>query len=63
MSGEKNPLLSGAVPAFEMFMSAWEDLARNHPRLEAWIEGGLQWAKEYYNKFDDTKAYVIAMRE
>jgi len=27
MSGETTPVLSGVIPAFEMFMSTWEDLA------------------------------------
>ncbi|KAH9013041.1 hypothetical protein EDB84DRAFT_1253278, partial [Lactarius hengduanensis] len=33
MSGENTPILSGAVPAFEMFMSAWESICENHPHM------------------------------
>lgn len=63
MAGEKNPILAGAVPAFELFMTRWELLADKNPRLKPWIDEGLVWANEYYCKMDDTKAYVIAMRE
>ncbi|KIK07883.1 hypothetical protein K443DRAFT_35466, partial [Laccaria amethystina LaAM-08-1] len=33
MSRERTPVLSGAIPTFEMFMTAWEQLGRDHPRL------------------------------
>jgi hypothetical protein len=33
MSAEAMPILSGAIPAFEMFMSKWEQLAKINKRL------------------------------
>lgn len=61
MSGEKTPILSGAIPAFEMFMSSWEKLGREHSRLKDLIKPGLDWAYKYYGRMDRTKAYIIAM--
>jgi len=63
MSKERTPVLSGAIPAFEMFMTAWEQLGREHPRLSRWTDIGIQWATTYYKKMDDSSAYVIAMCE
>jgi hypothetical protein len=61
MSAEKTPILSGAIPAFEMYMSSWEKLGREHPRLKDLIKPGLDWAYMYYGRMDRTKAYIIAM--
>jgi hypothetical protein len=61
MSGNANPILSGSIPAFEMFMTAWEQLAEHHPRLKPWIDVGLGWATTYYARMDLTKAYIISM--
>jgi len=61
MAAEKTPILSGAIPAFEMFMSRWEKLAREHPRLKDLIKPGLDWAYMYYGRMDRTKAYIISM--
>jgi hypothetical protein len=63
MSGEKTPILSGAIPAFETFMSSWEKLGKEHRRLKPLIKPGLDWAYMYYGRMDRTKAYIIAMRE
>jgi hypothetical protein len=62
MSGERTPILSGAIPAFEMFMSRWENLIQDHPRLKPLIKPGLDWAYMYYGRMDRTRAYIIAMR-
>ena len=61
MSSDANPILSGSIPAFEMFMSAWEQLSKHHPRLQPWINVGLEWATTYYAQMDLTKAYIISM--
>jgi len=63
MSAERTPILSGAIPAFELFMTAWEQLGEKHPRLARWTNIGIEWAKKYYSKMDKTNAYVIAMCE
>jgi len=63
MSKEHTPILSGAIPAFEMFMTAWEQLGRDHPCLSQWTDIGIQWATTYYKKMDDSSAYVIVMCE
>lgn len=63
MSAEKTPILSGAIPAFEMFMSRWEKLGREHPHLKPLIKPGLEWAYKYYGRMDRTRAYIIAMRK
>ncbi|KAH9034158.1 hypothetical protein EDB84DRAFT_1269970, partial [Lactarius hengduanensis] len=61
MSDESTPILSGAIPSFEIFMSSWEQLAENHPHLQPILQPGLDWACKYYAKMDRTDAYVIAM--
>jgi len=61
MSGEKTPILSGTIPAFEMFMTKWEKLSDEHPHLQPFIQKGLDWAYMYYARMDRTRAYVIAM--
>lgn len=61
MSQEKNPVLAGAIPAFEMFMTTWEKLGEQNSHLKRWTDLGLKWATKYYNRMDNTKAYVIAM--
>ena len=63
MSSQQTLILSGAIPAFEMFMTAWEQLAAKHPQLARWTKIGVEWAAKYYSKMDQTRAYVIAMCE
>lgn len=65
MSAEDTPTLSGAIPAFELFMSSWQSMVKDAD-LEAenvaqFIRPGLDIATKYYKKFDDTDAYIIAM--
>ena len=61
MSSESRPRLSSAVPHFELFMTAWENKAQETPRLQPFIDVGLKWAKKYYKRMDNTRAYVVAM--
>lgn len=61
MSREKNPVLAGAIPTIERFMTGWERLAVKKPELAPAIQVGLDVANKYYKKMDDTKAYVVAM--
>ncbi len=63
MSAESMPVLSGAVPSFEIFMTRWEKLRTKFPKLKPWVDVSLQWAEKYYNRMDDTDAYVVAMCE
>lgn len=63
MSNEKNPVLAGAIPTFERFMTSWEKLRDQQPMLAPAINAGLKVARKYYSKMDDTHAYVVAMCE
>ena len=63
MSGETTPILAGSIPAFEMFMSSWEQLLEKHPRLSQWIDIGMAKAAEYYTQMDRTSAYIMSMCE
>jgi hypothetical protein len=63
MSGESSPLLSGAIPAFEMFMTHWEKLKEEKPHLAQFIDKGLDSAYKYYKRMDRTDAYIVAMRK
>jgi len=61
MCGESTPILSGAIPAFELFMSRWETCLETQPCLKTYIEPGLKCAYEYYRRMDRTNAYILAM--
>jgi hypothetical protein len=63
MSKEKTPVLAGAIPSFEQFMSRWERLAEKNAHLAPAIQIGLNFATKYYKRMDDTDAYVVAMCE
>jgi hypothetical protein len=65
MSKEKTPVLAGAVPTLERFMTSWEILAKKpeNQHLVPAINVGLKFACKYYKKMDDTSAYVVAMCE
>jgi len=63
MSAESMPVLSGAVPSFKIFMTRWEKLCDMFPLLKPWVDVGLQWAKKYYTRMDNTDVYAVAMCE
>jgi hypothetical protein len=63
MSSESTPILSGAIPAFETFMTQWERIREHHVETRHWVDVGLSWAATYYSRMDLTQAYVVAMRE
>ena len=54
MSAKWTLILSGTIPAFEMFMMAWEQLGEKHPQLVRWMVIGIEWANKYYLKMDKT---------
>ncbi|KIM84074.1 hypothetical protein PILCRDRAFT_68420, partial [Piloderma croceum F 1598] len=58
MSGESTPILAGAIPCFEAFMSAWERLAELHPKFEPWIDAGMEYAIAYYGRMDLSMQFV-----
>ena len=61
LSYEKTPVLSHAIPHFEMFMTELERLGHEHDILRPWAEVGLHWATKYYIWMDETGAYVVMM--
>jgi hypothetical protein len=61
LTSERTPMLAGVLPCFEMLMTQWENLAKDMPKLKPYIQPGLDSAYKYYNRMDDTKAYVVAM--
>ncbi|KAJ7750263.1 hypothetical protein B0H16DRAFT_1843275 [Mycena metata] len=65
MSSENTPILAATIPAFELFLSAWEAMKVDQDLAEAnvapIITPGLNLAKSYYKKLDDSKAYILAM--
>jgi len=63
MSKEKTPVLASTVPSFEHFMTSWERLAEKNQHLVPANKVGLKFAYKYYNKMDDTSAYMVAMFE
>jgi hypothetical protein len=65
MSSESTPMMSGAIPAYEQFMTVWEAIRNtcDQPAMKSWVQVGLDRATEYYNRMDHTRAYIIAMSE
>lgn len=61
MSSESMPVLSRAISNFEMFMTGWERLRDQYPILKFWTDIGLEWAKKYYRRMDETNVYIVAM--
>ena len=61
MSGKTTPILCGAIPTFEEFMTAWESLKEGNAHLAKYIKPGLKLAYNYYTHMDDTWAYIIMM--
>jgi hypothetical protein len=44
-----------------MFMTKWENLAKQHKILKPWINIGLRWVTKYYTRMDNMEAYIITM--
>ena len=67
MSAENTPILAGAIPAFELFMTSWkammDDVDLQAENIRKFIRPGLAIATKYYNRMGETDAYVIAMCE
>jgi hypothetical protein len=67
MSSENTPILAATIPAFELFISSWgsmmSDIDLEEENISEIISPGLAIAKKYYDKFDNTDAYIIAMCE
>ncbi len=63
MSGESTPILCGSIPAFEMFMTMWDNIIQRDPndRVATYAQAGLEWAHKYYARMDRTQAYIITM--
>lgn len=61
LSKEETPVLAGAIPAFEIFLTKMEQLAELKPHLKPFIKEGLSFAYKYYKRMDGTSAYIIAM--
>ncbi|KIK28759.1 hypothetical protein PISMIDRAFT_50748, partial [Pisolithus microcarpus 441] len=61
MSSESRPILSKAVPAFEMVILRWQALAKHAPHCGAIINAGLDQAKQYYQQMGHMTAYCIVM--
>ncbi|KIK22182.1 hypothetical protein PISMIDRAFT_102909, partial [Pisolithus microcarpus 441] len=57
------PSLHHAIPAFELFMMAWEKMQQSNPHMAPFIDAGLKKANSYYNWMDNMKAYVVSMCE
>jgi hypothetical protein len=60
MSSESTPILSGAIPAFEMFMTKWESFLKIGT-LKPYVKPALECAYGYYGRMDRTRAYVVSM--
>ncbi|KAJ6537028.1 hypothetical protein B0H19DRAFT_1079405 [Mycena capillaripes] len=62
---ENTPVLAGALPAFELFVDSWKTMVKDTDLIKEnvvqFIKPGLTIAKKYYNRFDDTDSYIIAM--
>ncbi|KAJ7713419.1 hypothetical protein B0H16DRAFT_1478662 [Mycena metata] len=62
----RTPILAAKIPTFELFISSWEAMIADSANLEDQnianiISPGPEIARKYYDKFDNTDAYIIAM--
>ncbi|KAG6374918.1 hypothetical protein JVT61DRAFT_3661 [Boletus reticuloceps] len=55
------PRLGKYVPAIEFFMRAWGRFGDDKHHLQPFIKPGLNKVKTYYNKMENSPAYLIAM--
>jgi hypothetical protein len=56
------PIWSDAIVTFELFMTKWEKLTKDHPKLKPIIQEGLELVYKYYNKMDNTRAYSMSLQ-
>jgi hypothetical protein len=67
MSVENTPILAATIPAFELFVASWtslivdQDLQKEN--ILKFIRPGLAVATKYYDKLEETDAYIISMCE
>ncbi|CAK5276396.1 unnamed protein product [Mycena citricolor] len=65
MAWEGTPMMAEAIPAYELFISAWEAMCKDNllaaEGLDEIIEPGLVIAEKYHGLMKDTAAYAIAM--
>lgn len=61
MASKSTPVLSGAIPALEMLILQWDALGTNAPQFAPYVKVGLEWARDYYQRMGQTRAYTIAM--
>ena len=55
---ESYPVLSTTIPAFKLFMTTWDDIAKRFDNLAHVVSSDSPKAVKYYKKMDDTKAYT-----
>jgi hypothetical protein len=58
ISSKSTPVLLHVISDFEKFMTK---CGAQHEVLRFWTEIGLNWAKKYYQRMDETGIYVITM--
>jgi hypothetical protein len=67
VSAENTPILTSSIPAFKLFMAAWNamlaDADLKEENISKFIDPGLTVANTDYNKMGDTDAYIITMCE
>jgi len=61
MSFEKIPVLGNMLLTFKMYIIAWNALKTLKPHLKPFIEEGLKWVTQYYEKVQKNDTYTIAM--
>jgi hypothetical protein len=63
MCREWSPLLGGALPAYETFLTSWQQMERStaRPQLRPFIHEGHFWAKGYHGRLRANKTYLFAM--
>ena len=61
MSSELTPVLSRALPFFEMFMTQLTALREEQKIIKPWTDLAKRWATKYYKYMDHADAYIISM--
>jgi hypothetical protein len=63
LSGENEPTLCEALPAFQQLITRWEKHVLSHPNTSDFVQAGLDKIEEYFARAELVDVHAYAMRE
>ncbi|KAJ3572595.1 hypothetical protein NP233_g2975 [Leucocoprinus birnbaumii] len=61
LSGEKTPILSEAIPAFEAMSYKWKQQQASYPEVASIIQAGIDKLAVYQQRAETVPAYIVSM--